>query len=58
MEFLSIIDLKQFDEKAAKEYGIVKKDLKDRKCLIGPYSSSLGVSYHIPYTDGVGHSPQ
>jgi hypothetical protein len=37
MEFLTIIDIKQFDEKAAKEFEIIKKDLKDRKCLIGPY---------------------
>jgi tRNA(fMet)-specific endonuclease VapC len=36
MEFLTIINIKHFDEKAAKEYGIVKKDLKDKKCPIGP----------------------
>jgi tRNA(fMet)-specific endonuclease VapC len=42
MEFLSIIDIKQFDEKSAKEYGIVKKDLKDRKCLIGPFDMLIG----------------
>ena len=36
MEFLTIIGIKHFDEKAAKEYGIVKKYLKDQKCLIGP----------------------
>jgi tRNA(fMet)-specific endonuclease VapC len=42
MEFLSIIDIKQFDENAAKEYGIVKKDLKDRKCLIGPFDMLIG----------------
>jgi tRNA(fMet)-specific endonuclease VapC len=42
MEFLSIIDIKQFDENAAKEYGIVKKDLKDRNCLIGPFDMLIG----------------
>jgi tRNA(fMet)-specific endonuclease VapC len=42
MEFLTIIDIKQFNEKAAKEYGIVKKDLKDRKCLIGPFDMLIG----------------
>jgi len=36
MEFLTIIGIKHFDENAAKEYGIVKKYLKDEKCLIGP----------------------
>jgi tRNA(fMet)-specific endonuclease VapC len=36
MEFLTIISIKHFDEEAAKEYGIVKKNLKDKKCLIGP----------------------
>jgi tRNA(fMet)-specific endonuclease VapC len=36
MEFLAIISIKHFDEEAAKEYGIVKKDLRDKKCLIGP----------------------
>jgi len=35
MEFLAIMEIKQFDENAAKEYGILKKDLKDRNCLIG-----------------------
>jgi len=37
MEFLTIIGVKHFDEKAAQEYGIIKKDLKDRNCLIGPF---------------------
>jgi len=36
MEFLTIIGIKQFDENAAKEYGIIKKYLKDKKCPIGP----------------------
>ena len=35
MEFLSIIEIKNFDEDAAIEYGILRKDLKDKKCLIG-----------------------
>jgi tRNA(fMet)-specific endonuclease VapC len=42
MEFLTIIDIKQFDGEAAKEFGIIKKDLKDRKCLIGPYDMLIG----------------
>ena len=36
MEFLTIFEVKNFDENAAIEYGILKKDLKDRNCLIGP----------------------
>ena len=36
MEFLSIFEVKNFDENAAIEYGILKKDLKDQNCLIGP----------------------
>ena len=35
MEFLTIIGIKNFDDNAAKEYGIVRKYLKDKKCLIG-----------------------
>jgi tRNA(fMet)-specific endonuclease VapC len=42
MEFLTIMDIKQFDEKAAKEYGTIKKDLKDRNCLIGPLDMLIG----------------
>ena len=42
MEFLTIIEIKYFDENAAKEYGILKKDLKDRKCLIGPLDMLIG----------------
>ena len=42
MEFLSIIGIKLFDENAAKEYGIVKKQLKDNKCLIGPMDMLIG----------------
>jgi len=36
IEFLSIFEVKNFDENAAIKYGILKKDLKDRNCLIGP----------------------
>jgi tRNA(fMet)-specific endonuclease VapC len=42
MEFLTIIGVKQFDENAAKEFGIIKKDLKDRNCLIGPFDMLIG----------------
>ena len=42
IEFLSIFDIKNFDENASKEYGILKKDLKDRNCLIGPMDMMIG----------------
>jgi tRNA(fMet)-specific endonuclease VapC len=42
MEFLTIIDIRQFDEKAAQEYGKIKKELKDRRCLIGPFDMLIG----------------
>ena len=42
MEFLTIMEIKHFDENAAKEYGIIKKDLKDRNCLIGPLDMLIG----------------
>jgi tRNA(fMet)-specific endonuclease VapC len=42
MEFLTIMEIKHFDENAAKEYGILKKDLKDRKCLISPFDMLIG----------------
>ena len=42
MEFLTIIGIKYFDENAAKEYGLLKKDLKDRNCLIGPLDMLIG----------------
>ena len=42
LEFLAIIDVKQFDEKAAQEYGRVKKELKEKKCLIGPFDMLIG----------------
>jgi len=40
--FLAIMGIKRFDENAAREYGIVKKDLKDRGCLIGPMDILIG----------------
>jgi tRNA(fMet)-specific endonuclease VapC len=42
LEFLSIMNIKHFDEQAAKEYGTVKKDLKDKKHLIGPFDMLIG----------------
>ena len=42
MEFLSIMEIKHFDDNTAKEYGILKKDLKDKKCLIGPLDMLIG----------------
>jgi len=42
LEFLSIMGIKQFDENAAREYGIIKKDLKDRNFLIGPFDMLIG----------------
>jgi len=42
LEFLSIMSIKQFDENAAKEYGLLKKDLKDRNCLIGSFDILIG----------------
>jgi len=42
MEFLSIFEVKYFDENAAKEYGVLKKNLKDRNCLIGPLDMLIG----------------
>jgi tRNA(fMet)-specific endonuclease VapC len=42
MQFLTIIDIKTFDENAAKEFGKIKKDLKDKNCLIGPYDMLIG----------------
>jgi len=40
--FLAIMGIKRFDENAARECGIVKKDLKDRGCLIGPMDILIG----------------
>jgi len=42
MEFLSIFEIVNFDENASKEYGKVKKYLKDRNCLIGPLDILIG----------------
>ena len=42
MEFLTIIGIKYFEENAAKEFGVIKKDLKDRNCLIGSYDMLIG----------------
>ena len=42
MEFLAIFEIKDFDEKASKEYGKIKKDLKDRNCIIGPIDMLIG----------------
>jgi tRNA(fMet)-specific endonuclease VapC len=42
LEFLTIITIKSFDERAAREYGIIKKDLKDNHCLIGPFDMLIG----------------
>jgi tRNA(fMet)-specific endonuclease VapC len=42
MQFLTILDVKPFDEKASEEFGKVKKELKDGKCLIGPYDMLIG----------------
>ena len=42
IEFLTIINIKYFDEKAAKEYGIIRKDLKNRNSIIGPLDILIG----------------
>jgi len=42
LEFLSIMSIKHFDENAAREYGIVKKELKDKNYLIGPFDILIG----------------
>jgi tRNA(fMet)-specific endonuclease VapC len=42
MEFLTIVDIEKFDEKAAQEYGKIKKELKEKKCLIGPFDMLIG----------------
>ena len=42
MEFLTLFEVKDFDEKASKEYGKIKKDLKNRNCLIGPFDMLIG----------------
>jgi tRNA(fMet)-specific endonuclease VapC len=42
LEFFTIMGIKQFDENAAKEYGIIKKDLKDKNYLIGTFDMLIG----------------
>jgi tRNA(fMet)-specific endonuclease VapC len=41
LEFLSEINVMPFDELAAKEYGIIKTDLKKRNCIIGPLDTLI-----------------
>ena len=41
LEFLSEINVVPFDELAAKEYGIIKTDLKKRNCIIGPLDTLI-----------------
>jgi len=40
--FLAIMGIKHFDENAAREYGIVKKNLRDRGCMIDPMDMLIG----------------
>ena len=50
LEFLTIMNIKHFDELAAIEYGTIKKDLKDRNSLIGPFEpqpSPQGVGLEV-----------
>ena len=42
MEFLTIFKVKDFDEIASKEYGKIKKNLKDRNCMIGTLDMLIG----------------
>ena len=42
MEFLTIINIANFDEHAAKEFGVIKKSLISRNKLIGPYDMLIG----------------
>jgi tRNA(fMet)-specific endonuclease VapC len=42
IEFLTIINVKYFDEKAAKEYGIIRKELKRKNGIIGPLDMLIG----------------
>jgi tRNA(fMet)-specific endonuclease VapC len=42
LEFLTLINIKAFDENATKEYGIIRKELKDKNCLIGPLDMLIG----------------
>ena len=42
LEFLAIIEIKKFDENAAKAYGIIKKKLKTKSCIIGAMDLLIG----------------
>jgi len=42
MEFLDILTVRPFDDHAAREYGEVKRELKDKKSLIGPLDMLIG----------------
>jgi len=42
MEFLTIINIANFDDQAAKEFGVIKKSLISRNKLIGPYDMLIG----------------
>jgi len=42
IEFLTIINIKYFDETAAQEYGVVRKELKSRNNVIGPLDILIG----------------
>jgi tRNA(fMet)-specific endonuclease VapC len=41
MNFLSIIEVLKFDEKAAKEYGEIKTALKKKGAMIGPLDTLI-----------------
>jgi tRNA(fMet)-specific endonuclease VapC len=41
LEFLSVIKVMPFDKLAAKEYGLIKTDLKKRNCIIGPLDTLI-----------------
>ena len=50
LEFLTVMEIKHFDENAAKEYGILKKDLIDSNNFIGsfePQPSPQGVGLEV-----------
>jgi tRNA(fMet)-specific endonuclease VapC len=41
IEFLTIVKILPFDDKAAEQYGSIKADLQRRKCLIGPFDTLI-----------------
>jgi tRNA(fMet)-specific endonuclease VapC len=41
LEFLSIFKIKNFGGNAAEEYGLVKKALRDKNALIGPFDTLI-----------------